>query len=38
LVEYAPSVAPIAVGCIVAVTLMGGNASTKFGSVGSALH
>ena len=38
LVEYALLVAPIAVACIVAVTLVGGSATTKFSSVGSALQ
>ena len=38
LVEYALLVALIAVVCIVAVTLLGANASTKFSSVGSALQ
>jgi pilus assembly protein Flp/PilA len=37
LVEYALLVALIAVVCIVAVSLLGSNASTKFSSVGSAL-
>jgi pilus assembly protein Flp/PilA len=37
LVEYALLVALIAVVCIVAVTLLGGNASKKFSSVGSSL-
>jgi pilus assembly protein Flp/PilA len=37
LVEYALLVALIAVVCIVAVTLLGGNASSKFSSVGSSL-
>jgi pilus assembly protein Flp/PilA len=38
LVEYALLVALIAVVCIVAVSLIGGNASNKFSSVGSALQ
>ncbi len=37
LVEYALLVALIAVVCIVAVTLLGKNSSSKFSSVGSAL-
>jgi pilus assembly protein Flp/PilA len=37
LVEYALLVALIAVVCIVAVTLLGNNASAKFSSVGSSL-
>ena len=37
LVEYALLVALIAVVCIVAVTLLGKNASSKFSSVGSAV-
>ena len=37
LVEYALLVALIAVVCILAVTLLGNNASKKFSSVGSAL-
>jgi pilus assembly protein Flp/PilA len=37
LVEYALLVALIAVVCIVAVSLLGSNASAKFSSVGSAL-
>jgi pilus assembly protein Flp/PilA len=37
LVEYALLVALIAVVCIVAVTLLGNNASGKFSSVGSSL-
>ena len=37
LVEYALLVALIAVVCIVAVTLLGANASGKFSSVGSSL-
>lgn len=37
LVEYALLVALIAVVCIVAVTLLGGNASAKFSNVGSSL-
>jgi pilus assembly protein Flp/PilA len=35
LVEYALLVALIAVVCIVAITLLGKNASTKFSTVGS---
>jgi len=38
LVEYALLVALIAVVCIVAVTLLGHNASAKFSSVGSSLQ
>ncbi|MBV8690484.1 MAG: Flp family type IVb pilin [Actinobacteria bacterium] len=38
LVEYALLVALIAVVCIVAVTLLGKNASSKFSSVGSAVQ
>jgi len=38
LVEYALLVALIAVVCIVAVSLLGSNASKKFSSVGSALQ
>ena len=38
LVEYALLVALIAVVCIVAVTLLGSNASTKFSNVGSTLQ
>jgi pilus assembly protein Flp/PilA len=38
LVEYALLVALIAVVCIVAVTLLGKNASSKFSSVGSSLQ
>ena len=38
LVEYALLVALIAVVCIVAVTLLGNNASTKFSKVGSSLQ
>jgi pilus assembly protein Flp/PilA len=37
-VEYALPVALIAVVCIVAVNLVGANASSKFSSVGSALQ
>ena len=37
LVEYALLVALIAVVCIIAVTVLGGNASKKFSSVGSAI-
>ncbi len=37
LVEYALLVALIAVVCIAAVTTLGKNASSKFGSVGSSL-
>jgi len=37
LVEYALLVALIAVVCIVAVTILGGAASSKFSSVGSSL-
>ena len=38
LVEYALLIALIAVVCIVAVSLLGGNASGKFSQVGSALQ
>jgi len=38
LVEYALLVALIAVVCIIAVSLIGGNASNKFSQVGSALQ
>ena len=38
LVEYALLVALIAVVCIVAVTLLGSNASKKFSTVGSAIR
>jgi len=38
LVEYALLVALIAVVCIVAVSLLGKNASKKFSSVGSAIQ
>ena len=38
LVEYALLVALIAVVCIVAVSILGGNASAKFSQVGSALQ
>ena len=38
LVEYALLVALIAVVCIVAVTLLGKNASSKFSAVGSAVQ
>jgi len=38
LVEYALLVALIAVVCIVAVSLLGGNASTKFSTLGSAIQ
>ena len=38
LVEYALLVALIAVVCIVAVSLLGSNASNKFSQVGSALQ
>ena len=38
LVEYALLVALIAVVCIVAVSLLGSNASKKFSSVGSAIQ
>jgi len=38
LVEYALLVALIAVVCIVAVALLGTNASTKFSDVGSAIQ
>ena len=37
LVEYALLVALIAVVCIAAVTLLGGNASTKFSAVGGSI-
>ena len=37
LVEYALLVALIAVVCIAAVTLLGGNASKKFSSVGGSI-
>lgn len=37
LVEYALLVALIAVVCIIAVTFLGSNASTKFSAVGNAL-
>lgn len=37
LVEYALLVALIAVVCIVAVTILGQNANSKFNSVGSAI-
>ena len=37
LVEYALLVALIAVVCIIAITTLGKNASTKFSSVGSSL-
>jgi pilus assembly protein Flp/PilA len=37
LVEYALLVALIAVVCIIAVTILGNNASAKFSSVGSSL-
>ena len=37
LVEYALLVALIAVVCIAAVTLLGGNASSKFSDVGSSI-
>jgi pilus assembly protein Flp/PilA len=37
LVEYALLVALIAVVCIAAVTLLGGNAKNKFGEVGSSI-
>jgi pilus assembly protein Flp/PilA len=37
LVEYALLVALIAVVCIIAVTLLGNNASKKFSSVGSSI-
>jgi pilus assembly protein Flp/PilA len=37
LVEYALLVALIAVVCLVAITLLGKNASSKFSSVGSAI-
>jgi pilus assembly protein Flp/PilA len=38
LVEYALLVALIAVVCIVAVTILGQNASSKFSSVGSSIQ
>ena len=38
LVEYALLVALIAVVCIAAVTLLGGNASSKFNSVANSLN
>jgi pilus assembly protein Flp/PilA len=38
LVEYALLVALIAVVCIVAVGILGGNASAKFSTVGSAIQ
>jgi len=38
LVEYALLVALIAVVCIAAVTLLGGNASSKFKSVGDSIN
>jgi pilus assembly protein Flp/PilA len=38
LVEYALLVALIAVVCIVAVSLLGGNASKKFSTLGSAIQ
>ena len=38
LVEYALLVALIAVVCIAAVTLLGGNASSKFNSVGQSIN
>jgi pilus assembly protein Flp/PilA len=38
LVEYALLLALIAVVCIAAVTLLGGNAKNKFSSVGSSLQ
>jgi len=38
LVEYALLVALIAVVCIIAVSLLGGAASTKFSEMGSALQ
>ncbi len=37
LVEYALLVALIAVVCIAAITLLGGNASKKFSAVGSSI-
>jgi len=37
LVEYALLVALIAVVCIIAITFLGGEASSKFSSVGSAV-
>ena len=38
LVEYALLVALIAVVCIIAITFLGQNASSKFNSVGSAVN
>jgi pilus assembly protein Flp/PilA len=38
LVEYALLVALIAVVCIVAISILGGNASNKFSQVGSAIQ
>jgi pilus assembly protein Flp/PilA len=38
LVEYALLVALIAVVCIAAITLLGGNASKKFSQIGSAVQ
>ena len=38
LVEYALLVALIAVVCIAAITLLGGNASSKFNSVASSIN
>jgi len=38
LVEYALLVALIAVVCIVAITFLGGQASSKFSTVGSAVN
>ena len=38
LVEYALLVALIAIVCIVAISFLGGKASTKFSNVGSALN
>ena len=38
LVEYALLVALIAVVCIAAITLLGGNASTKFSGVANSLN
>ena len=38
LVEYALLVALIAVVCIAAISFLGGNASTKFSQVGSAVQ
>ena len=38
LVEYALLVALIAVVCIAAITLLGGNASQKFESVGNSIN